>query len=503
MTEQSEPNTPDVPEWVKDAVFYQIFPDRFAKSDRIVKPNNLEPWGAPPSENGYQGGDLLGIVEHLDYLTELGVNALYLNPIFQSASNHRYHTHDYMKVDPLLGGDAALRELVEQSHNRGVRIILDGVFNHTSRGFFQFNDILENGADSPWLDWFIVEDWPLAPYDASKPANYASWWGIRALPKLNTDNPQVQEFLLQIAEYWIREFDIDGWRLDVPQEIRTEGFWEAFRKRVKRIKPDAYLVGEIWYDAADWLSGNRFDAVMNYPLSAAIIAFTAGDRVSPTLIEGRDYDPYPAIDAAAFGRRIQRLLNLYKWPTTQVQYNLLDSHDTARLLSLARGDKATVRLATLFQMTYPGAPAIYYGDEIGLSGTEVYDDPHRDADARQAFPWHDKSLWDERLLNYFRRLITMRRKRSVLRHGRFIHLSAEDLCYSFARQDNEDAVIVVLNASENAVTVSLSVGELFEDGTILSPIIGESSVDPIAAGELNISVPAREGVVLDDNPASE
>ena len=245
-----------------------------------------------------------------------------------------------------------------------MRIILDGVFNHASRGLLQFHDILENGPHSPWLDWFFVEGWPLAPYEGHLPANYLSWLGNRALPKFNTDNPQVREFLMGIGEFWIREYDIDGWRLDVPAEITTLGFWEEFRERILRVRSDAYIVGEIWREAPQWLRGDRFHATMNYVFTAAAIAFTAGPRVSRELVRSRSYDPYPGIDAPVFAQRIRRLLELYDWQTTQVQFNLLDSHDTARLLSIARGDKATVRLATLFQMTYPGTPCVYYGDEI-------------------------------------------------------------------------------------------------------------------------------------------
>ena len=162
------------PDWVRDAVFYQIFPDRFAKSTRVPKASNLQPWGAAPTGHGYQGGDLLGVVEHLDYLVDLGINAIYFNPIFRSGSNHRYHTHDYFQVDPMLGGNAALRELLDAAHARGIRVVLDGVFNHASRGFFQFHDILENGAESAYVDWFHIEDWPLRPYGGGK-ANYGAW----------------------------------------------------------------------------------------------------------------------------------------------------------------------------------------------------------------------------------------------------------------------------------------------------------------------------------------
>ncbi len=496
MADQSPQGSPDVPSWVKDAIFYQIFPDRFASCPILAKPNNLLSWEAPPSPTGYHGGDLLGILDHLDHLVDLGVNAIYLNPIFQSTCNHRYHTHDYLKVDPLLGGDGALRSLVETCHQLGIRIILDGVFNHASRGFYQFNDILENGPDSPWLDWFLVEDWPLAPYDEGKPANYASWWGLRALPKFNTDNSQVREFIMQVAEYWIREFDIDGWRLDVPEEIKTAGFWEEFRLRVKRIKPEVYLLGEIWGDANEWLLGNRFDAVMNYPFAAAVIAFTAGDRVSPSLIAGRAYNPYPPVNTPDFGVRIQRLLNSYDWQVTQVQYNLLDSHDTARLISLSRGDKATIRLATLIQMTFPGAPAIYYGDEIGLRGTEAYDDPHRDADARWTFPWQDKGSWDFALLDYFKDAITLRRDHPVLRHGRFVQLFAEGNCYSFARSSQTETLIVVLNVGETANQILLPVGTFFDEGTMLESIFGEGICHDVTGDLLKVDLPARTGTVL-------
>jgi cyclomaltodextrinase / maltogenic alpha-amylase / neopullulanase len=484
------------PDWVKDAVFYQIFPDRFAMSDRVEKPHHLQSWGSQPTQEGYQGGDLLGVVERLDYLVDLGVNAIYFTPVFQSASNHRYHTHDYEKVDPLLGGNEALRALVEAAHQRNIRIVLDGVFNHASRGFFQFNDILENGPHSAWLDWFLVEDWPLSAYDGDRPANYVGWVGNRALPKLNTDNPQVREFIMRIAEFWLREYDIDGWRLDVPFEIRTEGFWEEFRRRVKAVKADAYIVGEVWEEAQQWLQGDRFDAVMNYLFASAVIAFTAGERVSQALTEGRSYNPYPGIDAVAFGERIQRLLDLYDQEVNQVQLNLLDSHDTARLLSLARGDKATVRLATLFQMTYPGAPSVYYGDEIGIRGTGAYDEPHQDPDARWAFPWHAPEQWDHDLLAYFKKVIALRHGRAVLRRGHFYQLYAQERVFAFARHSNEETVVVVLNAGDEDAVFNLGVGAYFGDGTILQPIFGEGRIDAIIDGEAAVSIPARQGLVL-------
>lgn len=497
-TSQPFPRIQDIetPDWVKDAIFYQIFPDRFAKSDKVEKPNNLQPWGSQPTVEGYQGGDLIGVVERLNYLEELGVNAIYFTPVFQSASNHRYHTHDYEKVDPMLGGNAALRTLIEAAHARNIRVVLDGVFNHASRGFFQFNDILEHGPHSAYIDWFTVEDWPLSPYDGDKPANYLAWIGNRALPKLNTDNPQVREYIMRIAEFWLREFDIDGWRLDVPAEVTTEGFWEEFRQRVKAVKPDAYIVGEIWREAPEWLEGDRFDATMNYLFTSAIIAFTAGERVSEPLIIGRSYDPYPAIDAAEFGTRIERLLGLYDWSVTQVQLNLLDSHDTSRLLSIARGDKATVRLSTLFQMCYPGAPSIYYGNEIALRGTHRYDEPHADPDARWAFPWENQRTWDFEMLDFFKQAIGLRHAHPVLRHGSFEQLYAEGDCFAFARHDGTETLVIALNVAEEPREIRVPVAGLLEAGAPLKHLFGAGEGQMAGEGQARLSLPAREGVVL-------
>src|SRR5690606_37075941 len=248
--------TPTVPDWVKDAVFYQVFPDRFARSERLPKPANLEPWGSPPTVHGYKGGDLLGV---LDRLEALGVNAIYLNPVFASTANHRYHTADYHAVDPLLGGDRALAELLDGAHARGMRVILDGVFNHSGRGFLPFADVLENGEKSPYLDWFHVRRLPLNAYGGGE-LGYEAWWGLPALPKLNVANPLVREFVFELGERWLR-FGADGWRLDVPSEIDDDEFWREFRRRCVGAKGDAYIVGEIWELAERWVQGDMFHGV--------------------------------------------------------------------------------------------------------------------------------------------------------------------------------------------------------------------------------------------------
>jgi cyclomaltodextrinase len=428
------------------------------------------------------------VIERLDHIQALGANAIYFTPIFASASNHRYHTADYYQVDPMLGGNQALRELVDACHDRGIRVVLDGVFNHASRAFLPFNDILEHGPHSAYIDWFFIEGWPLSPYDGDKPANYVAWVGNRALPKFNTDNPIVREYLMRVGEFWLREYQIDGWRLDVPAEITTPGFWQEFRQRVRAVNPDAYIVGEIWRDARQWLQGDQFDAVMNYLFTAPVIAFTAGERVVVEMTKDRSYEPYPALDAPGFAEAIERLLALYDWEHTQAQLNLLDSHDTARLLSMAQNDKGSVRLATLFQMTYPGAPSIFYGDEIGLPGA-------LDPDSRRGMPW-DQTQWDLDLLDYFKRAIQLRHDHPVLRHGNVATVYAEGQVYAMARSDADETLLIALNVDEQAQQVTLPAPDGFAEGARVQSLFGPSIDVSVQEGRLILALPARSGVVL-------
>ncbi|WP_413161372.1 alpha-amylase family glycosyl hydrolase [Capilliphycus salinus ALCB114379] len=479
------------PDWVKHAVFYQIFPDRFAKSEtsrhQFLMMPNWEEWDAHPTPQGYKGGDLWGVVEKLDYIKDLGINAIYFTPIFQSACNHRYHTHDYYLVDPILGGNKALEALLDAAHQRDIKIVLDGVFNHASRGFFFFNDILENGPYSPWLNWFKIEDWPLSAYDGSKPANYVSWAGNRALPEFNHDNPEVREYIMRVAEYWL-EFGIDGWRLDVPFEVKTPGFWQEFRQRVKAVNPEAYIVGEVWIDSRPWLDGTQFDGVMNYLFTAPTLAFTGGERVRMELVEGPSYSPYPPLSASEYASKIQELLNLYPWEIQLTQLNLLDSHDTARVLSIVDGDKASVELSTLLLLTYPGAPSIYYGDEVGLPG-------ELDPDSRRAFPFQQH--WDEHTLNYHKQLIAIRHQYPALRTGGYQTLFAEGLVYVFARILDDQEVIVAVNSDNESAKITVQAGSL------------KSRPEKVLYGDVKLSwegenltlnLPQRSGCILAVNP---
>jgi cyclomaltodextrinase len=485
---------PHTPEWVRDAIFYQIFPDRFARSVTVPKPGHLDEWGSPPTYHGYQGGDLIGVVEHLDYLVDLGINALYFTPIFQSASNHRYHTHDYENVDPMLGGNSALRRMLEEAHTRGIRVVLDGVFNHASRGFFPFHDILENGPDSAYLDWFTVKDFPLYAYDAEKAPNYRAWWGLPALPKFNTDCPEVREFLWGIGRKWM-DFGIDGWRLDVPSEIDDDDFWREFRVSVRAVNSEAYIVGEVWGDAPRWLQGDMWDAVMNYQFTRACIAFFIGEPVNLEDLSRTSLHPVGRPGAESFRRAIERLIGLYHRNVTAVMLNLLGSHDMARFITLAKGDSTAVRLATLFQMTYPGAPSVYYGDEIGMTGGH---DPAN----RGAFPWHRTQTWDTELLHEFQRLIALRRERPVLRRGSFRFVYAQGEVIAYVRELGDEIVVIAINASRSNCRIDLPLNAGLPDGTILEETWSHRSVRLDEGMLRGLELRPRSGLVLATPPSS-
>lgn len=435
-----------IPDWVADAVFYQIFPDRFARNIHsyphgVVTKYNLQAWGSVPTFHGFQGGNLRGIEDKLPYLADLGITAVYLNPIFSSASNHRYHTHDYFQVDPLLGTMADFERLVETAHAHNIRLILDGVFNHASRGFFQFNHLLECRQESPYADWFHVYNWPVNAYQEHEPPNYAAWWGLHALPKFNTNNTAVREFLWRVGTFWL-EKGIDGWRLDVPNEIDDDTFWQEFRRRCRSVNPEAYIVGELWGESQRWLQGDQFDAQMNYPLTRAILGFFLGNNMDRHIMERTGYGYVPTLDGRAFAHQLENLFcHLYPPEVVLAQLNLLGSHDTPRIRSVARGQTTAVLQMMLCLFTVPGVPMIYYGDEIGLEGAQ---DPH----CRGAFPWHDETSWDKPFQAQLKQIIQLRHTRPALRHGQFKWLAVQRHAVMFQREYNGENVVVAFNRSE-------------------------------------------------------
>ena len=510
----------ETPSWARDAVFYQIFPDRFAKSERVAKPGLLEPWEVPPTPHGFKGGDLLGIAEHLDELRELGITALYMTPVFASASNHRYHTDDYLTVDPILGGDAALRELLDQAHARDMRVVLDGVFNHSGRGFWPFHHVAEVGAQSPYRDWLYLDREVLEsrrmlrPYpglaedeeqrrlvaggmgagEASRRIlGYEAWWGLPALPKLNTNHPAAREYLLGVAEHWLR-FGIDGWRLDVAEEI-DGGYWEEFRQRCKAVNPDAYLVAEIWHPKPEWLTGRHFDAFMNYPLGEAIMGFVGGASLDLRVVS-EHYEYSHSVrprDGASLAAEIARLDRLVDPAVTAVQLNLLGSHDAPRLRTVLGGDLAATKLAMLLQMTLPGAPCIYYGDELGMEG-------HHDPDCRRSFPHGALTTEQTAMRAFVRDLVAARRGSRALRDGTLRFVGTAGDTFAMLRTHDADTFVVAANASTIGVTLELDL-----DGVTGEPVpvslagwepSTERSATWVGAGRLSVRVPARSGLIV-------
>jgi cyclomaltodextrinase len=486
------------PEWVKEAVFYQIFPDRFARNTSKPAPKGIhfKAWGSPPEEQGFQGGDLFGITEKLDYLQELGVTAIYLNPIFSSAANHRYHAYDYMQVDPLLGGDQALRLLLDQAHQRLIRVVLDGVFNHCGRGFWAFHHLLENGPASPYFDWFTVYDYPLRPYldtgilkSGKARPNYACWWGIPALPKFNIHNAGVRDYLLKVARYWL-EFGIDGWRLDVPEEIQDDSFWREFRQVVKTANPEAYIVGEIWHPAQHYLQGDMFDAVMNYVITGPILSFFGAGSLNPSW-QHSEIKIHP-LDGPDFAREIEQMLALYPWEIHFAQMNMLDSHDMPRALWLLGGDKKALQLSVLCQMSMPGAPCVYYGDEIGLAAGG---DPY----CREAFPWQQPERWDNDLMAFYQSAIALRKAYPALRTGDFRLVHSEKRTVAYLRSLEAQTVLAAFNAGTAPAHIDIPARELpgSSTGVYVSAWPARSdNLHQVQGDALHLELPPQSALVL-------
>lgn len=428
--ETQDSHQSSIADWVQSAIFYQIFPDRFARGTVAAENASLPAWGEGPTTGERQGGDLAGLLQHFDYLCDLGINALYLNPIFLSESNHGYDTTDYYQIDPRFGTKELLKRLITQAHHNGWHVILDGVFNHSSVKFAPFVDLVANGEQSRYKDWYFCHKFPLRVEEGQD--TYACWGDNYLMPKLNTANPETRDFLLEAVAYWTREFDIDGWRLDAAKEVAPE-FWKAFRKRVREVKPDTYLVGEIWEEPQNWLQGDQFDGVTNYPWRGATLDFFAQEKTTPSefdqalILTRQGMDP--DVPAASF--------------------NLLGGHDTERLRTVCGNDPLRQGQLLLFQLTYPGVPSLYYGDEIGMQGG-------KDPENRRAMPWEEEK-WDRGQRDFYKKAIAARRAHSSLQRGNFEVLIADDerLVYGFLRCDEAERAVVLFNRGMQPATVSL------------------------------------------------
>lgn len=441
------------PKWVEQTVWYQIFPERFANGDSTNDPQDTKPWNPNehPRRQDFYGGDLQGVINHLDYLKQLGVNGLYFNPIFKAPSNHKYDTQDYYQIDPHFGDAKLFKKLVEQAHQRGMRVMLDAVFNHIGDQSPMWQDVLKNGQDSKYADWFHINRFPVTytptdNFEFAKDATYDTFDYTPHMPKLNTANPKVQDWLLDIAGYWVREFDIDAWRLDVANEI-DHHFWRRFHNEMLTLKDDFYILGEIWHSAQPWLNGDEFTGVMNYDYTGAIINhFIKHELSSQGLVD-----------------RLSHQLMLYRDQTNAMMFNVLDSHDTARIMTLANEDDQLVRQTLAFTFLQPGSPSIYYGTEYGMTGGN-------DPDCRKPMNWYPDAKAIA-MHDFVRDLIKWRKEHWQLIAQGTIELTAlnDNQGVVIKRRRNNQQLVAVFNTSSEPLQVTLApfFAQGFSNGILL------------------------------------
>jgi len=423
----------EAPDWINGAVCYQIFPERFANGNPRLSPSGVMPWASEPLPNNYLGGDLKGIFNSLDYLSALGVSLVYLTPIFQANSNHKYDTEDYFKIDRQFGSKSDFKKFVDAAHDRGIRVMLDAVFNHSGGQFAPFLDVQEKGRDSVFWDWFFIEGETVD----TKNVNYETFAnGVASMPKLNYANPAVEKYFLKVGAYWVREFGIDGWRLDVANEV-DHVFWKKFRDTIRKINPDALIVGEVWHNALPWVHGDEFDSVMNYLFREACLEFFIRNT----------------IDAQQFAETTTRLLFLYPEMVTRGMFNLLGSHDTERILTLAKDDVSGAILAMVFQFVYPGIPMIYYGDELGMTGGA-------DPNCRKGMVWEEANQ-NLDMLRAVTELAYLKRHEAALQTTRLTYTTCTEGVIGMTRRsfNDKETLYVVINTSYAPAAVN-PIGEL-------------------------------------------
>ncbi len=426
-----------VPDWAQNAVVYEIFPERFKNGRKELNPPDVQPWDCTKSgQHIYLGGDIPGITQSFDYLENLGINVIYLTPIFKAGTNHKYNTFDYYEIDPHLGTKEDLILMVQEAHRRGIRVVLDAVFNHCGLEFFAFQDVLKKGEASEYTEWFRIHQFPVEVRDFP---DYECYGYYGYMPRFNFGNSDVREYLIGVAEYWIREVDIDGWRLDVAPEV-DHTFWREFRQRVKAIKPDVLIIGEVWHDTSAWLRGDEFDSTMNYRFMGSVLDFIAGK-----------------INAQTFLNRMATVRGQYALPVYHSVWNLLGSHDTERYLHRIGGDLQKDQLSLALLFTFPGAPMIYYGDEVGMSADKNHN--------RSGMVWNP-SLQNQSLLETYRRWIKLCRSHPALIHGDWsvplYECEAEGLVV-YLREVSEEKILVVINRSESEASVKVEIKGIWED----------------------------------------
>ena len=453
------------PAWVQDTIWYQIFPERFADGDPTNNPPNSLPWGSEEDTiYKFYGGDLQGVIDHLDDLVELGIYGIYFTPIFESPSSHKYDTTDYYKIDPAFGTNELFGELVEKAHQRGIRIMLDAVFNHC--GWFHpfWQDVVKHGRVSKYYDCFFIERDPVInfeveegklpklSFDEKGHLNYATFAFTPLMPKWNTDHPLVKEHLFGAIRYWTETYHVDGWRLDVSNEV-PHAFWREFRQMVKEINPEIFILGENWDNSYPWLMGDQFDGVMNYELTYPIwFLLGDSDKVKQTY------------DVVEYQQAINQLITNYPKHNLPPMYNLIDSHDTARILSICGDQVEKVKLAYLLQFTFAGAPSVYYGSEIGLAGPEGHN--------RRCMPWN-QSEQDLDLRSFIKQLIALRKDNPVMGEVDLQWLLVDQDHQSLIFKKEKDASQLVLFVNSSADPVELPVPDSIKNTAVVDAFTGE------------------------------
>ena len=410
------------PEWANDIVMYHIFPDSFASGKRQIEKHGKKCECDGASSVTKLGGNLKGIVANLDYLRNMGINCIYLNPIFAASSYHKYDTIDYFEIDPCLGTKEDFKQLVKTCHKNGIRVILDGVFNHCGPDFFAFKDVLLNGEKSQYYDWFYHMPMPIRFCD---PPSYEAFAYVKEMPKLNTGNPEVVEYLCRVGTYWIEEADIDGWRLDVANEVNYD-FWRSFKKAVCSKKEDCFLIAEIWEDSNAWLQGDQFHSSMNYTFTYLC----------------RDFFATRKINVQEFDEQIHKMIMRYPKKISLVQMNFLDSHDVPRFLSYCDGNAERMKLAFFYLFMSIGVPSVFYGDECYIEGAT-------EPEYRAPMEWEK-----ENLLTDFSKWINIRKTYSAITKGEYRSaiLDKERGIYGFYRiHENQKLLILINNSDEDRV----------------------------------------------------
>lgn len=442
------------PSWVNDTVWYQIFPDRFCNGTPEQNMPDIKPWRTGPVTNEERfGGNLSGMIQKLPYLQDLGITGIYLNPIFEADSNHKYDTKDYQKIDPAFGDEALFHSFVEKAHEKGIRVMLDGVFNHCGSQFAPWLDVLEKGPESEYYSWFMINEWPFdqGKYD-TRDGSFYSFAFYSAMPKLNTNNDDVIAYIADVCSYWVKEHDVDGIRFDVGNEV-SHKFLKRIRERLKAVKPEVYLLGEIWHDASQWLLGDEYDSVMNYPLTGSINDFFLDESL------GKEDFEY----------MINRCYTMYMQQNNNVIFNLLDSHDTDRLINRTKDmDIFFQQLAVLFSM--PGSPCIYYGTEVALEGSH-------DPDCRRCMPWDELKLPENQAkIRDLKQLIRLRRSEDTFKslHFHFPNLISEKRCVEYIKlSEDGDKTEILLNCCGKEIAVEQK-GEILYSRRYEGGILGKN-----------------------------